>query len=114
MLKNILKINKIQEYYQCKKTPKGTQSLNAGVVSCGRPDFAGPVGVTRKSFTTSGFIDMLFSLLNHLGYLLTHRAFFLKHTIAGNPDCPKTRIAVGITSGAGQFEASEGVMPMVK
>jgi hypothetical protein len=86
MFKNILKINKIQEFDQCQKTPKGTQSLCAGVVSCGRPDFVGPSGVMRKSFTKRGFIDMLFSLLNHLGYLLPHRMFFTKPTIAGNPD----------------------------
>ena len=68
------------------KDPKGTQSLSASVVSCGRSDFAGPVGFMRKPSTTKGFIDMLFSLLNHIGYFLPHSMFLPKSTIERNPD----------------------------
>jgi len=73
ILENLFKLDQVQKFDQGQYAAKWAQQLCAGAVSSGSRDFPGVGADTFKPFTVAAFPVILFSLLNHLGYLLSLR-----------------------------------------
>jgi len=85
MLKDLFKTHQVQKLNQCQKPTKWAKPLGTSAIWRGSLDFSGLRTIITTSFTVTLFGGMVFSLFNHLGYLLFLVYFVRNVSITGIP-----------------------------